>query len=192
MSTQPVTLTKHCYNFLKHCYNYKTLLQCLKNHCNYYEAAFGCLTSILNGKCWTNAFRPFRMLVEALLHDFLSDGEKSNNDIVVYLERARSHSTGKMWVDAIIYPTCLAIELVRAERDTDWLLQQDCLWRMLPLLFAAGHLWYVRFTIAFLLEMQTLPAAAKSDIMSGAHVCRHSDGCEFVSADQFGEQIYIE
>ena len=39
--------------------------------------------------------------------------------------------------------------------------------------------------------MQNLPAAATSDIMSGAHVCRHSDGCESVSADQFGEQIYI-
>ena len=50
------------------------------------------------------------------------------------------------------------------------LLQQDCLWRMLPLLFAAGHHWYARYTIAFLQEMQNLPAAAKSDIMSGAHV----------------------
>ena len=110
------------------------------------------------------------MLVEALLHDCLSDGEKSYNDIVVYLERARSHPTGKMLVDTIIYPTFLAMELVRAERETDWLLQQDCLWRMLPLLFAAGHHWYARYTIAFLLEMQTLPAAAKSDIMSGAHV----------------------
>ena len=65
---------------------------------------------------------------------------------------------------------------------------------MLPLLFAAGHHWYARYTIAFLLEMQNLPAAARSDIMSGAPVCRHSDGCESVSAewaDQFGEQIYI-
>ena len=75
-------------------------------------AAFGCL----NGKCWTNAFRAFRMLFEAPLHDFLSDGEKSYNDIVVYLERAWSHPTGKMWVDTIIYPTFLAMELVRAER----------------------------------------------------------------------------
>ena len=132
------------------CYTYKTLLQLFKtllqlqNHCNYYEAAFGCLTSILNGKCWKNAFRAFRMLVEALLHDFLSDGEKSYNDIVVYLERARSHPTGKMWVETTIYPTFLAMELVRAERETDWLLQQDCLWRMLPLLFAAGQHWYAR------------------------------------------------
>ena len=149
--------------------------------------SFGCLTSTLNGKCWTNAFRAFRMLVEALLHDFLSDGEKSYNDIVdLCIWRARSHPTGKMWVDTIKYPTFLAMELVRAE-----LLQQDCLWRMLPLLFAAGHHWYARYTIAFLLEMQNLPAAAKSDITSGAHVCRHSDGCETVSADQFGEQMYI-
>ena len=83
------------------------------------------------------------------------------------------------------------MELVRADRETDWLLQQDCLWRMMPLLFAAGNHWYARYTIAFLLEMQNIPAAAKSDIMNGVHMCRHSDGCESVSADQFGEQIYI-
>ena len=47
-----------------------------------------------------------------------------------------------------------------------------------PLLFAAGHHWYARYAISFLLEMQNLRAAAKSDIMSGAHVCRHNDGCE--------------
>ena len=55
---------------------------------------------------------------------------------------------------------------------------------MLPLLFAAGHHWYARYTIAFLLEMQNLPAAAKSDIMNGAHVCQPTDV-------QFGEQTYI-
>ena len=110
------------------------------------------------------------MLVEALHHDCLYDGEKSYNDIVVYLERARSHPTGKMWVETTIYPTFLAMELVRAERETDWLLRQDRLWRMLPLLIAAGHHCYARYTIAFLLEMQNLPAAAKSDIMSGAHM----------------------
>ena len=57
----------------------------------------------------------------------------------MYLERARSHPTGKMWVETIIYPTFLAMKLVQAEREKYWLLLQDCLWRMLPLLFAAGH-----------------------------------------------------
>ena len=62
---------------------------------------------------------------------------------------------------------------------------------MLPLLFAAGHHWYARYTIAFLLEMQNLPAGAKFDLMIGSHVCRHSDGGESVSADQLVEQTYI-
>ena len=119
MSTQPVTFSKHCYNFFKHCYNYKTLLHCFKHHCNYYEAAFGCLTSILNGHCWTNAFRALRMLVEALLHDCLYDGEKSYNDIVVYLERARSHPTGKMWVDTIIIIPHISCYGVGSSREGD-------------------------------------------------------------------------
>ena len=37
-------------------------------------AVFGCLTSILNGKYWTNAFRAFRMLGTTLLYDYLSEG----------------------------------------------------------------------------------------------------------------------
>ena len=36
-------------------------------------SAFGCIKSILNGKSWTNALRAFRMLIEAVLHDFISD-----------------------------------------------------------------------------------------------------------------------
>ena len=95
-----------------------------------------------------------------------------------------------MWVDTIIYPTFLAMEFVRAEREDDSPLQQDCLWRMLPVLFAAVHYWYARYLIAFLLEMQNLPAGAKAGLMSGAHACRHTDGGDLVSADQFGEQTY--
>ena len=59
------------------------------------------------------------MLVEALLHDFLSDGEKSYNDIVVYLERARSHPTGKMWVDTIIIKPHISCYGVGSSRKGD-------------------------------------------------------------------------
>ena len=36
-----------------------------------------------------------------------------------------------------------------------------------------------------------IPAVAKADFMSDAHVCRHTDGGDLVSADLFEEQTYI-
>ena len=38
-----------------------------------------------------------------------------------------------------------------------------------------------------------LPETAKVDLLAGAHVCRHSEGCwNSVSGDQFGEQTAIK
>ena len=38
-----------------------------------------------------------------------------------------------------------------------------------------------------------LPPEAKADLLAGAHVCRHSEGCwNSVSGDQFGEQTAIK
>ena len=39
--------------------------------------------------------------------------------------------------------------------------------------------------------MKHLPSIAKDDLLSGSHVCRHSDGALAVSADMFGEQTCI-
>ncbi len=52
--------------------------------------------------------RAFRMVIAALLHDFLQEGEQSHADIVAYLKKAREHLTGKLWVDCFITPTMLA------------------------------------------------------------------------------------
>ena len=40
--------------------------------------------------------------------------------------------------------------------------------------------------------MSSLSNDAKADLLSGAHVCRHSEGAAAVSSDQFGEQTYIK
>ena len=53
-------------------------------------ASFGGLTSIFNGKAWPKAMRTFRMVVSALLHDFLVDGEKTHEQITAFLEKARA------------------------------------------------------------------------------------------------------
>ena len=67
---------------------------------------------------------------------------------------------GKLWVDAIIRPTFLVHELLRAEREGDWLHQLDCLRRMLPYFFAAGHHWYARYIYWYLIYMFNLPEEA--------------------------------
>ena len=136
--------------------------------------------------------RAFRMVAAALLHDFLQTGEKSRDDIAAYLEKAREHPTGKLWVDCFIKPTLLAHQFLRAERQGDWLLQQHSLQLMLPYFFAAGHHHYARYITWHLQDMQHLPQDAKNDFRNGAHVCRHSEGSAAVSSDQFGEQTYIK
>lgn len=42
-------------------------------------ASFGGLASIFNGKAWPKAMRSFRMVMYALLHEFLKEGEKESS-----------------------------------------------------------------------------------------------------------------
>ena len=157
-------------------------------------AAFSGLTSIMNGKAWVKSMRAFRMVTAALLYDFLKDCPKTFEDISQYLDTAREHPTGRLWVDCLIRPTLIAHQFERAERDCDYLLQQHCYQQMLPYFFAAGHWQYARYIIWHVMEMQyMLPDYAKKDLLAGAHVCRHRPGTwNSVSADQLGEQTYIK
>jgi hypothetical protein len=155
-------------------------------------AAYSGIGNIMNGKAWPKAMRAFRMVVAALLNEFLSEGEKTHGEIVDYLEKAREHPTGKLWVDCFIIPTMLAHLFMRAEREGNWLLQQHCLETMMPYFFVSGHHHYARYISWHLRDMQHLPQDAKKDLLDGAHVCRHSEGSAAVSGDQFGEQTYIK
>ena len=140
-------------------------------------AAFGGMTGIMNGKAWVRAMRAFRMVSVALLQNCLQGGEKSFEEIVSYMEDARQNPTGRHWVDNLVKPTLLAHQFLRAEREGNWLFQQLCLERMLPYFFSAGHVHYARYISWHLLEMRhLLPEAAKTDLIAGAHVCRHSEG----------------
>ena len=94
-------------------------------------------------------------------------------------------------MDCLIKPTLLALQLLRAQRDGDFLLQQVSLEVMMPYFFAAGHMNYARYITWYLRNVENLPTTAKNDLMEGVHVCRHSDGGTAVPADQFGEQTYI-
>ena len=94
-------------------------------------------------------------------------------------------------MDCLIKPTLLALPLLRAQRDGDFLLQQVSLEAMMPHFFAAGHVNYASYMTWYLRNIENLPPAAKNDLMKGAHICRHKDGGTAVPADQFGEQTYI-
>lgn len=96
------------------------------------SAAFAGITSIVNGKAWTNALRAYRLIIAVLLQNFFSNGPKTYEELSAYLESVREHPTGKLWVDCLVKPTLLSLMFLRAERNGDFLLEQHCLKEMLP------------------------------------------------------------
>ena len=158
-------------------------------------SAFGGVSSIMgHGKPQVHALRAFRMVSSILLQSFLKIGFKTWEEICEYPERARLYPTGRHWVGNLITPTLLAHQLIRSEREGDWLLQQLCNKHLLPYFFMAGHHNCARYLSWHCLEMSVLlPAEAKDDLLSGAFVCRHTAGSwNAVSANQFGEQTAIK
>ena len=93
----------------------------------------------------------------------------------------------------MIKPTLLVHQLIRSEREGDFLLQQLTLQCMLPYFFAAGHYHYALYITHHVLKMcHLLPSEAKQELMPGAFVCRHQEGSwNSVSFDQFCEQAAI-
>ena len=55
------------------------------------------------------------------------------------MEAVREDSVGRLWVDFLIKPTPLALQLLHAQRADDFLLQQVSLEAMTPYFFVAGH-----------------------------------------------------
>ena len=158
----------------------------------YIGAAYGGLKGIMSGKSWVKTLRAFRSIAAGLLKSFLSTGRKTFNDIIMYLEKVRENPTGRHWVDNFIVPTLLIHQFVRAEREGDFHFQQYTLKKMLKYFFIAGHVQYARHLTQYLMEMKSLSIEARSEVASGAFVCRHSQGhWNGVSSDQFGEQTAI-
>ena len=60
------------------------------------SAAFGGITSIVNGKAWTNALRTCRLTIAVLLQGFYSNGAKTYQELSDYLKTAREHPTGRL------------------------------------------------------------------------------------------------
>ena len=90
------------------------------------SAAFACIDSIVNGKAWTNGLWAYRLILAVLLYNFYPHGAKTYEVLIVYLETAREHPTGRLWVDCFVKPTLLSLMFLRGERNGDFLLQQHC------------------------------------------------------------------
>ena len=153
--------------------------------------AFVGVAGFTTGTPGTNALRAYRLITTVLLQDFFQSGAKSYQELHEYLEAVREHPVGSFWVKCLMKRTLLALQLLHAHKDGDFLLQQVSLDAMMPYFFDAGHMIYARYMTWYLINVENLPTAAKYDLMKGAHVCRHSDGETAVPADQFGEQSYI-
>ena len=80
-------------------------------------AAFGSMNGIIIGVAWVRAMRPFRMVLDALLQNFLRTGAKTCEEISAYMEEAQIHPTGRCWVDNFLKPTVLTHQFIRAERE---------------------------------------------------------------------------
>ena len=103
----------------------------------YVAAAYGGLTGIFNGKSWVKAMRAFRGVSAAILKRYLSDGQKTFEDIQQYLDQACLHPTGRHWVDNFMLPTLLVHQFERAEREGDFYLKLMTMERMLKYFFLA-------------------------------------------------------
>ena len=88
-----------------------------------------------------------RLITTVLLHDFFQSGAKTYQELSEYLEAVREHPVGRLWVDCLIKPTLLALQLLRAQRDGGFLLQQVSLEAMMPYFFAAGHMNYTPYIV---------------------------------------------
>ena len=107
------------------------------------------------------------------------------------MEEAREHPTGRYWDHNFLKPTVLShscgdrgqVALPAAMFGAD-----------VAFLLTAGQFHYVRYISWHLLDMRyLLPPKAKADLLAGAHVCRHCEGCwNSISDDQFGEQTAIK
>ena len=147
-------------------------------------AAFGGVAGTITGMSWTNVLRAYRLITTVLLQDFFQSGTKTYQERSEYLEALREHPVGRLWVQCLIKPILLALQLLHAQRDVDFPLQQVSLEAMMPYFFAAGHTNYARYMLWYLRNVENLPTATKNDLMKGAHVCRHSDGGTTVPASK--------
>ena len=67
--------------------------------------SFKGITNMINGKAWPKALRGLRIVMVALLEPIISSGKSS---------------TGRLWIDCLIYPVLILNLFIRAESEENW------------------------------------------------------------------------
>ena len=65
---------------------------------------------------------------------------------------------------------------VRAEREADWPLHLWAVKEIIPYVFAAVHVRYVRYGLYYLRTMEHLPTEVLTRFLKGGHVVHHKYG----------------
>ena len=109
------------------------------------------------GKKFPQNMRALRLVVEELLRPLFSGVElESYSNLVTHLDDiGRRSRTSKVWIDCLIKAVFIMMVYVRAEREADWPLHLKAVKLMLPYFFATGHVNYARYSVYYLLSMET-------------------------------------
>ena len=87
--------------------------------------AIGGVADIITGK-WTNALRACHLITTVLIQDFFhQSGTNTHQELREYKETVREHPFERLWVDCLIKSSLLALWLLHAHRDGDFLLQKE-------------------------------------------------------------------
>ena len=70
------------------------------------------------------ALRVYRLITTVLLQDFSQCGANTYQELSEYMEAIREHPVGRLWVDCLINSTLLALQLLHAQRVSDFPFQQ--------------------------------------------------------------------
>ena len=105
------------------------------------------------------------------------------------MEEAREHPTGRYWVHNFLKPTVLT----HSCRDRGQLALPAAMFGADVALLAHCGTVPLRSLHLVTPARYAPPPKAKADLLAGAHVCRHCEGCwNSISDDQFDEQTAIK
>ena len=82
--------------------------------------------------------RAYRLITTVLPQDFFQSGVKTYQDMSEYMEEVGVHLVGRPWVDCLINPSLLALQLLHTQRNNDFPLHHVSLETMMPYYFAAS------------------------------------------------------
>ena len=156
------------------------------------KSTFGGVPKMLSGKNFPQNTRALRIIVEEVLKPFVKE-TTSHDDLMELLKnKSQDSRTAKLWVDCLIKPVFLMMMFVMAEREANWLLHLECVERMLPYFFAAGHINYARYGMFYLQNMARLPNEVLAQFLKGEHVMRHRAGLwNAIWSDMFIESTFM-